>query len=106
MDVSNSNQCVFNSQYFGRVDMPLNLRNTQVNHRNLDHMKLAAFACGNLFSKNNWTWEYIFEEKSLFKTSNNKNTSKITCYTISTSALSSTRGECRVCKEGKLKGGG
>ena len=37
----------------------------------LDHVK--AFTCGNLFLKNNWTWEFIFKEKGLFKTSKSKN---------------------------------
>ena len=40
------------------------------------------FSCGNLFSKTNGTWEFIFEEKALFEISENKNLSKITSYTV------------------------
>ena len=50
-------------------------RNTRTNRR-------SCFTCGNLFSKNNRTWEFIFEEKSLFEISENKNLSKITSYTV------------------------
>jgi len=49
----------------------------------LDHMKLVASTCENLLSKNNWRWEFIFEEKGLFKISKNKNLSKIISYAIS-----------------------
>ena len=48
---------------------------------------IVAFNCGNLFSKNNQTWEFIFEEKGLFEVSKNKNLSKITCYTVLISTL-------------------
>ena len=44
--------------------------------------KLVMFSCGNLFSKTNRTWEFIFEEKALFKISENKNLSKIASYTV------------------------
>ena len=44
---------------------------------------IVVFTCGNLFSKNNQTWEFIFEEKGLFETSENKNPSKMTSYTVS-----------------------
>jgi len=48
----------------------------------LDRVKLVASTYENLFSKNNWRWEFIFEEKSLFEISENKNLSKITSYTV------------------------
>ena len=43
-----------------------------------NHVKTHFFTCGNLFSKNNGTWEFIFEEKVVFETSENENPSKIT----------------------------
>ena len=55
---------------------------TLANTRCLIILKHAIFACGNLFSKNNRTLEFIFEEKGLFKTSENKNPSKITSYMV------------------------
>ena len=30
-------------------------------------MKVVTSKSGNVFSKKNWRWEYIFEEKELFK---------------------------------------
>ena len=48
---------------------------TQANRSTLDHMKLVASTCGNLFSKKNGRWEFIFEEKGLFEISPNKNLS-------------------------------
>jgi len=42
----------------------------------------ARFACGNLFSKNSLTWEFIFEKTGPFKISKNKNLSKITSYMV------------------------
>ena len=42
----------------------------------------VMFACGNLFSKNSLTWEFIFEKASPFEISENKNLSKITSYTV------------------------
>jgi len=48
----------------------------------LDHVKLVASTCENLFSKNNQKWKFIFEVKGLFEISKNKNLSKITSYTI------------------------
>ena len=44
--------------------------------------KHISLTCGNLFSKNDSTWEFIFEEKDLFETSKNKNPSKVTSYTV------------------------
>ena len=48
----------------------------------LDHVKLVASTCENLFSQSNWRWEFSFEEKGLFKISKNKNLSKITSFTV------------------------
>ena len=48
----------------------------------LDRLKLVASTCENLFSKNNQRWEFIFEEKDLFKISENKKILKITSYTV------------------------
>jgi len=48
----------------------------------LYHVKLVAFTFENLFSKNNWRWKFIFEEKGLFEISKNKNLSKITSYMV------------------------
>ena len=52
-------------------------------HERIAESWTVAFTCGNLFSKNNRTWEFIFEEKGLFEISENKNLSKITSYTVS-----------------------
>ena len=41
-----------------------------------------AFYCGNVFSKNSWTQEFIFAEKGPFEISKNKNPSKITHYMV------------------------
>ena len=48
----------------------------------LDHVKLVASTCENLFLKNNWRSEFTFEEKDFFKISENKNLLKITSYTV------------------------
>ena len=42
----------------------------------LNHMKAHHFSCGNLFLKNDSTLEFIFEEKSLFETFENKTLQK------------------------------
>ena len=46
-------------------------------------MKSVTFNCGTLFSKNSRSWEFIFEEKSLFEISQNKYQLKITRYMVS-----------------------
>ena len=51
-------------------------------HERIAESWTVAFTCGNLFSKSNRTWEFIFEEKGLFEISENKNLSKITSYTV------------------------
>jgi len=49
--------------------------------------KQVGFICGNLFSKNNRTWEFIFEENGLFKISENKNLLKITSHMVWTTVV-------------------
>ena len=58
------------------------LRTARGIHKRITESWIVAFTCGNLFSKSNQTWEFIFEEKVLFETSKNKNRSKITSYTV------------------------
>jgi len=42
----------------------------------------VTFTCGNLFSKNSLTWEFIFGKAGPFEISKNKNLSKISSYTV------------------------
>ena len=69
------------STFVNNIELKL-LKNTRSNMCCLITWKYVSFTSGNLFSKNNRSWEFIFEEKYLFETSENRNPSEITNYVV------------------------